>query len=217
MDKLIDLINQGGTGEYDARQPQERGEAVANAGGLLPCPFCGDDDCQVSVMQEGESGDDYSFSAEAQCVCGATGPEAYASCQSDAALSAINTWNRRAHPPADDARVAELEERERLRLAGISTAAIGYWKERDSIHPDYDTVALRDVAGLYAKYAAQADRIAALHEHIAALEAQLAASMEREGRMREALKKIAKWEPYDALSYGACEIAKAALSAEKGN
>ena len=29
MDKLIDLINQGGTGEYDARQPQERGEAVA--------------------------------------------------------------------------------------------------------------------------------------------------------------------------------------------
>lgn len=28
MDKLIDLINQGGTGEYDARQPQERGEAV---------------------------------------------------------------------------------------------------------------------------------------------------------------------------------------------
>lgn len=27
MDKMIDLINQGGTGEYDARQ--ERGEAVA--------------------------------------------------------------------------------------------------------------------------------------------------------------------------------------------
>lgn len=46
----------------------------------------------------------------------------------------------------------DLEERERMRLAGISTAAIGYWKEGDSIHPDYDTVALRDVAKLYAKY-----------------------------------------------------------------
>jgi hypothetical protein len=37
-------------------------------------------------------------------------------------------------------------------MAGISTAAIGYWKEGDGIHPDYDTVALRDVAKLYAKY-----------------------------------------------------------------
>lgn len=46
----------------------------------------------------------------------------------------------------------DLEERERMRLAGISTAALGYWKEGDSIHPDYDTVALRDVAKLYAKY-----------------------------------------------------------------
>lgn len=48
--------------------------------------------------------------------------------------------------------VAGLEERESLRLAGISTAALGYWKEGDSIHPDYDTVALRDVAKLYAEY-----------------------------------------------------------------
>lgn len=46
----------------------------------------------------------------------------------------------------------DLEERERMRLAGISTAALGYWKEGDSIYPDYDTVALRDVAKLYAKY-----------------------------------------------------------------
>ena len=37
-------------------------------------------------------------------------------------------------------------------MAGISTAALGYWKDGDSIHPDYDTVALRDVAKLYAKY-----------------------------------------------------------------
>ena len=51
-----------------------------------------------------------------------------------------------ATPPAPD-------ERHVMQLAGISTAAYGYWKEGDSIHPDYDTVALRDVAKLYAKYA----------------------------------------------------------------
>lgn len=43
-------------------------------------------------------------------------------------------------------------EQYRLQMAGISTAAIGYWKEGDSIHPDYDTPALRDVAKLYASY-----------------------------------------------------------------
>lgn len=45
-------------------------------------------------------------------------------------------------------------EQYRMQMACISTAAIGYWKEGDDIHPDYDTVALRDVAKLYAKYAA---------------------------------------------------------------
>ncbi len=43
-------------------------------------------------------------------------------------------------------------ERYRLQMAGISTAALGYWKEGDGIHPDYDTPALHDVAALYAKY-----------------------------------------------------------------
>ena len=43
-------------------------------------------------------------------------------------------------------------EQYRMQMAGISTAAIGYWKEGDGIHPDYDTLALRDVAKLYAKY-----------------------------------------------------------------
>ena len=39
-----------------------------------------------------------------------------------------------------------------LQMAGISTAAIGYWKEDDLIPPAYDTPALRDVAKLYANY-----------------------------------------------------------------
>jgi len=43
-------------------------------------------------------------------------------------------------------------EQYRIQMAGICTAAIGYWKEADGIHPDYDTLALRDVAKLYAKY-----------------------------------------------------------------
>ena len=46
----------------------------------------------------------------------------------------------------------ELCEIYRLQMAGISTAAIGYYKEGESIHPDYDTVALHDVAKLYQKY-----------------------------------------------------------------
>ena len=44
-------------------------------------------------------------------------------------------------------------EQYRMQIAGICTAALGYWKEGDSVHPDYDTPALRDVAKLYAKYA----------------------------------------------------------------
>jgi hypothetical protein len=44
-------------------------------------------------------------------------------------------------------------EQYRMQMSAICTAAIGYWKESDSIHLDYDTLALRDVAKLYAKYA----------------------------------------------------------------
>jgi hypothetical protein len=53
--------------------------------------------------------------------------------------------------PVQDPVLQEIEQY-RLQMAGISTAAIGYWKEGDGIHPDYDTPALRDVAKLYAKY-----------------------------------------------------------------
>lgn len=42
-----------------------------------------------------------------------------------------------------------LAERERMRLAAIGVATIGYWKEGDSINSEYDTVTLRDVARLY--------------------------------------------------------------------
>lgn len=57
-----------------------------------------------------------------------------------------------AEQPAQQEPVLQEIEQYRLQMAGISTAAIGYWKESDGIHPDYDTIALRDVAKLYAKY-----------------------------------------------------------------
>jgi hypothetical protein len=43
-------------------------------------------------------------------------------------------------------------EQYRLQMAAISTAALGYWTDSDGIQPEYDTVPLRDVAKLYAKY-----------------------------------------------------------------
>ena len=43
-------------------------------------------------------------------------------------------------------------EQYRMQMAAICTAATGYWKEGDNIHPEYNTLALRDVAKLYAKY-----------------------------------------------------------------
>ena len=43
-------------------------------------------------------------------------------------------------------------ERYRVQLAAISTAALGYWKEDQDILPEYETVALHDVAKLYEKY-----------------------------------------------------------------
>jgi hypothetical protein len=55
-------------------------------------------------------------------------------------------------PRADAA--LEGSEQYRVQMAGISSAALGYWKEGDSIAPEFDTPALRDVAKLYAKYEA---------------------------------------------------------------
>ena len=54
----------------------------------------------------------------------------------------------------DGKRSVKLEDIEqyRMQMAGISSAAIGYWKEGDSIHPDYDTPALHDVALLYSNF-----------------------------------------------------------------
>jgi hypothetical protein len=55
--------------------------------------------------------------------------------------------------PANES-VLQNTEQYRMQMACICTAAIGYWREDDPIHPDHDTVALRDVAKLYAKYEA---------------------------------------------------------------
>lgn len=73
----------------------------------------------------------------------------------DDAIAAVEeVAQRHAHPQPTRQPQVELDriEQYRLQMAAIMTAALGYWKEGDSIHPDYDTMALRDVARLYAKY-----------------------------------------------------------------
>ena len=72
-----------------------------------------------------------------------------------------------AAPLAQQPQKLEDIEQYRMQMAAISTAAIGYWKEGVSIHPDYDTVALRDVAKLYAKYDELYKAQQPPHDHVA--------------------------------------------------
>jgi hypothetical protein len=61
-------------------------------------------------------------------------------------------------PPAADVQELEWNEQYQMQMTAISTASLGYWKEGDTISPEYDTVALRDVVKLYGRYeAARAD------------------------------------------------------------
>ena len=74
-----------------------------------------------------------------------------------AKLAMKNLRERLAQPERHDLQtdgkpVLQDIEQYLMQMAGICTAAVGYWKEGDGIHPDYDTPALRDVARLYAKY-----------------------------------------------------------------
>tara|TARA_R110000868_G_C10906662_1_gene764666 strand:+ start:618 stop:1088 length:471 start_codon:yes stop_codon:yes gene_type:complete len=66
------------------------------------------------------------------------------------AILAIN--EALAQPAAQAEPVLQDIEQYRMQMAAICTAAIGYWTAYDSISPEYDTLALRDVAKLYAKY-----------------------------------------------------------------
>ena len=66
-------------------------------------------------------------------------------------MQATKILQKALEQPADAPVLQDIEQY-RIQMAGISTAAIGYWKEGEGIHPDYDTPALRDVAALYAKY-----------------------------------------------------------------
>jgi len=70
------------------------------------------------------------------------------SCRAAGTLAALA-----ALPASEVQPVLQDIEQYRLQMAGICTAAFGYWEEGDAIHPDYDTPAIHDVAKLYAKYA----------------------------------------------------------------
>lgn len=92
------------------------------------------------------------------------GPHTDRACDTmrDAISAVMATYDKHAklaRPAPEELGAAGVSERHQMQLAGISTAAFGAWKEGDSVHPDYDTVALRDVAKLYAKYAELSRRI----------------------------------------------------------
>ncbi len=53
-----------------------------------------------------------------------------------------------------DIKMLEDNELYRQQMAAISCAALGWQKRHESINPDYETVALRDVQDLYEKYEA---------------------------------------------------------------
>lgn len=72
-------------------------------------------------------------------------------CELEPAKDLILALRARLTQPEQEPVLQDIEQY-RMQMASISTAAIGYWKEGDGIHPDYDTPALRDVAMLYAKY-----------------------------------------------------------------
>ena len=50
-------------------------------------------------------------------------------------------------------------EQYRMQMTAISTAALGYFKEGDSIHPDYVSPALGEVTRLYEAYAARSEAL----------------------------------------------------------
>ena len=83
--------------------------------------------------------------------------------------------------------IAELKEKHIMQLSGISTASIGYFKDGDGIHPDYDTVALRDVTCLYSKYETLFNRDKELQAHI--------------NDLREALEEITNTDPDEGTQW----------------
>ncbi len=96
-------------------------------------------------------------------------PEINPSNYGDQQVMALNQWGLEAYDALTaltslQSQLEHLEEVMVLRDAGISTAAMGYWKRGDSIHSEYLTPGLKDVADLYEKYAQQAERIKEMRE-----------------------------------------------------
>ena len=133
------------------------------------CPHCGKPRAAPPAQQQYEAGDMASahndgFRAGVASVTQQQEPVAWAMPKGDGTFIDVITPAEHAreegsytvplfaHPAAQQPQKLEDVEQYRMQMAGISTAAVGYWKEGDSIHPDYDTPALRDVAKLYTKY-----------------------------------------------------------------
>ena len=219
MDKLIDLINQGGTGEYDARQPQERGEAVAYGCHCDLEPHMEPDGC---VIDTGRRQDCFYARSKTNPV------NKKEECE---------YWQpiKFTHPATDADRVAELEVvayrfREK-RLAGVVGWTPCGEREYDLLKgndryevqvlvvrptPDAGRVAEPVVAeSMHQTVMAAAQReLDAATRIITTLKAQLAESRERRKVLRDALSEAFQYIDKDTHGNTHSRIA-AALAAEK--
>lgn len=126
---------------------------------------------------------------------------------------------------ADEAerKLAEAErqlENERQKVAGCSTAALGYWKEGDSLHPDYECTAIHDVASLYQRMVEAERKLKeaqeALHPSIED-DAYYNLAGALEDLKHQGADKVCVWTIERVLrQIGQCQIAIAAIEKEGG-
>jgi hypothetical protein len=99
------------------------------------------------------------------------------------------------HPPVADVQELERNEQYQMQMTAITTASLGYWKEGDAISPEYDTVALRDVAKLYGRYEAARADVRELVEALQDLLHQAKLSEDEGGwDFEQAQAALKKWE-----------------------
>jgi len=91
----------------------------------------------------------------------------------------------------ENARLNDECERERMRLTACGVAALGYHKDGDSIHPDYESASLSDVHQLTAKLERAEAEVARLKER---LEAQFKRLTSMDGLLANAESRIAALE-----------------------
>jgi len=121
----------------------------------------------------------------------------------------------------ENARLNDEGERERIRLAACGVAALGYHRDGDSIHPDYESASLSDVHRLTAKLERAEAEVARLKSEVEFLHKRRGEIVIDRDRYRAALGKYP--EGRDVMLGGAlAEVERsreriAALEAERAD